>query len=566
MKASHLALGTLGAFVAWSLITKAKAKASAIAKPPALGDYIDPYALGMGCTMDLGCLAGTGCYGDSGLGCGDGVGCMEGMDGLGRFSLRKAVQKVTAPVQHVLKRVSAPVVKQVKKDLKRVAAPVVKQLKRDAAFVQKSLKRDLAVATFKPLRKKGGGSGGSDAGGEQVVYQDADGNVISEAQYNALVNAQTTSDPNQAVLPNPDQQSISYSDADAESLPMPDSFDDQGTAVQDDPMTAMESGDAGGGQSYQDDAYLQLLANQTASEDQGAQDIYDQPTAPIAYQRPTAPSFDNDDQSQDSGEDPAFSSDDVAAPADPDVAFIGTEIQGNTMDDPYAVRDDWSMDGLGALADRQTGRRLAVVRRRPGRRLEATPLHADRHGQVYAYQGGTLHHLGHVDGLAGAEGLGFSLFGRSFGQIRNKVVKAERRAHDVFDPVAMGYKQLTKNEKWYRRYRRADKAATPYLLIAGGTALSVATLGAGSAAGAVAIASGVAEIGAQAYADKKRSDANRAYDAAGGDAGAQAAIDEAALQSAGHSAVYGDSFPDASGAGYEHADDNDLLTIGEVLP
>lgn len=559
MKASHLALGTLGAFVAYSLISKGAAKAQQIAKRPAgLNDYVDPYSLGLGCTESLaGCLAGTGCYeGMAGVGCDDGVGCLADADGLG-FSLRHVLKQVTSPVVKQLKKVSAPVVKQLKKDVRRVAAPVVKNLKRDLSIVKKGVKRDMGVLTFQPLRKKGGGGG--NASGAETVYQDENGNTISQAQYDAQMAQQ--------VLPSPQpaEGSISYQDAPADDGLVDDAaLLDQTAPIADD--TQLPTGDGQGQPDYQDDALLQQIADQSSGDQGSDGEVYDAPQpVPGRHYARSAPAAPVDDAGEVDG-DPSFYADEVAAPNDPDIAFVGTEVQGNTVDDPYAVRDDWSMGGLGALHDRRTGRPVVVARRRPGNRLEVTKLHADRHGNVFGYGGATLHRLGHVDGLAGAEGLGFSLFGRSFGQIRNKVVKVERKAHDVFDPVAIGYKKLSQNPTWYKRYRRADKAATPYLLIAGGTALSVATLGAGSAAGAVAIASGVAELGAQAYADKKKQDARHAYNEAGGDAGPQPQVDAAALQSAGESSVYGDTIPSGSGDLVPEDSSDGLLSIGEMFP
>jgi hypothetical protein len=186
MKRSTLITVGIGGFIAYSLLSKANAKVAQLKRPlppGALDGFVDPYTLGLGavgCVDGLGCNDGVGCMGVGcleGLGC-DGMGDMGDMDGLGRFSFKKAVSKITAPVTKQLKKVAAPVVKQLKKDvkvLKKVAAPVTKQLKKDANFIKKSLKRDLAVATFKPLRgrKGGGGEPSSDISPDgQIIYQD----------------------------------------------------------------------------------------------------------------------------------------------------------------------------------------------------------------------------------------------------------------------------------------------------------------------------------------------------------------------------------------------------------
>ncbi len=223
---------------------------------------------------------------------------------------------------------------------------------------------------------------------------------------------------------------------------------------------------------------------------------------------------------------------------------------------------NWGKGGLGHLTSRETGNRLFVIRQL-GDYVDSVPLKADRDGKVYADIGGSLGCLGCVDDLAGAEGLGFKLFGRTWGEARKNVdtIAKDIAAHAT--PSGALYKYVKeKQPKLFREYRREAKTATPYILIAGGTVLTVATLGAGSAAGAAAIAGGVAELGAQGYKDYS------AHETAKDVEKAQHALDEqVALEAAGSSAVREDqTIPFFSAdwwMGDVDPDQTSLLTVGE---
>ncbi len=94
------------------------------------------------------------------------------------------------------------------------------------------------------------------------------------------------------------------------------------------------------------------------------------------------------------------------------MAPIGPDETGSLGDLTFA-------DGSGVM---HLARPLSSVRNIGGRRvgLGSAPLKVDAKGKVYIYQGASLKHLGHVDDFAGA-GLGFSLFGRSWGQVGQNV-------------------------------------------------------------------------------------------------------------------------------------------------
>jgi hypothetical protein len=217
---------------------------------------------------------------------------------------------------------------------------------------------------------------------------------------------------------------------------------------------------------------------------------------------------------------------------------------------------------------------MYIVQRHPGRKPSATPIKADGRGNLYAWKGSQRHHLGCIDGLCGIEGLGMELFGRTYGQIRNNVDTTAKDIASKISPSAATYKYVKQSHPTvFHKYRKTQAKAAPYELIVGGTALTVVTYGAGSAAGVAAIAAGTAELAAQGYHDYKVHEApvdsplSAEYDPAQLQRDAdQKAIDDAALQSAGESAVASDSMAtmnDDTTTG--ETDDDSLLTIGEQL-
>lgn len=225
---------------------------------------------------------------------------------------------------------------------------------------------------------------------------------------------------------------------------------------------------------------------------------------------------------------------------------------------------DWGKGGLGHLTSRQSGNRLHVLRAL-GNQVEAIPLKADKDGNVYAAIGGSLGCLGCIDDLAGADGLGFKLFGRTWGEVRENTANIAKDVAGHVTPSGALYKYIKgHNPKTYKEFHREVKSATPYALIVGGTALTVVSLGTGSAAGAAAIAGGVAELAAQGYKDKVQHDLKQDAEKAAND------YDEAvALQSAGSSAVREDRMNPVFSWGWwvgdVDPDQRSLLTVGEQV-
>ncbi len=257
-------------------------------------------------------------------------------------------------------------------------------------------------------------------------------------------------------------------------------------------------------------------------------------------------------------------SDDVQA-WQPDVPVkqpVVVEQETGTGGGLFKWLNKWGLGGLGHLTSRETGNRMFVLRQL-GDYVEALPLKADRDGKVYVNIGGGMGCLGCVDDIAGAEGLGFKLFGRTWGEVRSNVDTIAKDIASKVAPSAALYKYVKeKHPKVFKEYRREEHTATPYALIAGGTVLTVVSLGAGSAAGVAAIASGVAELGAQGYTDYAKHQANVQSERA------QNAVDEAtALESAGSSAVASnDTVPWFSAdwwMGDVDPEQNSLLTVGE---
>ncbi len=197
---------------------------------------------------------------------------------------------------------------------------------------------------------------------------------------------------------------------------------------------------------------------------------------------------------------------------------------GNTI--AYFDGSAAPMSGLGFLTSRASGRPLVVathkhvqgrspiVNRRPY--VQVKPIMADKVGNLFHYDGAQLKGLGHVDDLAGQAGLGFSLFGRSWGTIAKTVIKREKAAHNLFDPVAVAYKWTTKHPKYYAKWRRNEKIVTPYVAIAGAAVATVYTGGAAAPTIAVAVAD-LAAQGAKDYeknvAARKARAAQEGYDA-----------------------------------------------------
>lgn len=656
----HLPLLALGGLVAWALINKAKTAV----QPAALqGLHVrDPSMAGVGCEGNaLGCtpsmvaaLAGIGCD-VSGLGC-DNLSGNNSSDhdaggddeptyvaGLG-FSLKKAVSKITKPISKVLAPVTAPLAKVVDK----IVAPLPKPLQKIAkvaisASIAPAIGPMAGPAT--PIFMKdiasgganisnplshifggGGSSGGSNGplipAGATVqvappptIYEDANGNIITQDQYNQLIaqaNMSQYGTPDYTLNSGGDASSTAMNAVDASQLDSSDydltSYDD-GSNYFDQSQDFSGSGYGSTGPNYTDPASLTadqlqqglvtgdgydtvpdydtlmaqnaqgvdtLQTSDAVLADQYSPYGVDQSTF-VGYGVPYGPQPASVPYGFDSSNGYQYAS--VAAPAYAngynDPGSYGSDVDDSGYSDfpDNYVRWDGG-DALGDLYDRRTNRSMYIVNRSPGKKPVATPIKADGKGNLYAWKGTQRHFLGCVDGLCGVEGLGFELFGRTYGQLRNNVDTTAKDIASKISPSAATYKYVKQSHPaLFHKYRKTQVKAAPYELIAGGTALSVVTLGTGSAAGAVAIAAGAAELAAQGYHDYEQHKApvdsplSTEYDPAGLQRDAdQQAIDEAALQSAGDSAVASDrSATQNADMTTGDTDDDSLLTIGEQL-
>jgi hypothetical protein len=137
-------------------------------------------------------------------------------------------------------------------------------------------------------------------------------------------------------------------------------------------------------------------------------------------------------------------------------------------------------------------------------------LKADKNGMVYAKNGGSMHRVGPLAKLAKALGLGCDCFGRDMGvsglggflDFLKKSEKTAKKVASYTTPSGFAAAQFKKRDpKLYKETTKVLGQSKPYVMIAGGTALTVLSVGAASPAGVAMIAGGVASLGAQAYGD-----------------------------------------------------------------
>ncbi len=149
------------------------------------------------------------------------------------------------------------------------------------------------------------------------------------------------------------------------------------------------------------------------------------------------------------------------------------------------------------------------------------PILADNKGNLFVTKGGSMHRIGSIDDLCdGQSGMGCASFGRDMGMglaggfksFLKKVEPVAKKVASRVTPSGFLYSRLQKSPTLYKEYRKAVHTATPYALIVGGAVATVATVGIASPVGVAAIAGGVAELGAQAYADNKEHEAQNHYD------------------------------------------------------
>ncbi len=562
-----------------------------------------------------------------------------GDDGLG-FSLKKSIKKVFKAPTQVLKKITAPVKKVVAKvnkaagaQLKKVAnlvkrdiSKVTTQARRDLKNIVAPVKRDFSNAltllrSTDPLFKKLAPLKPQELHDEEsgeVEYLDANGNHITEAEYNQqqaeadaydqMIAAMEATAPGEVQFE--ESSGLYWSQDGAGNWYQ---WDDASKTWKQDAGTVVTDPEQTGGDSYQEeaaapgdslpdgvfyDAGTQLYWTQ---DDSGAWYYFDQGTGqfikdadPDTEQAP-AYSADNDQEqayldqiaAQESGagqdvegfwdegtqlywyQDPDGSWwwwADAVQEWQPDAPIKPTVAEKENGNGGHFLKwlFDWKEEGLGNLTLKASGNQMYLLRQL-GNSVEEIPLKADKHGKVYATIGGGLGCLGCVDDLAGAEGLGFKLFGRTWGKVYHNV---DNIAKDVASKTTVSgavYKYVKKNDPTvYKAFHKTVHDGMPYVLIAAGTALTVASVGTATPAGAALIAAGVAEAGAQGYSDYVKHESDKAIEKANDD------YDEAvALESAGRSAVNADyTTPYYSldwWMGNVDPDQRSLLTVGEQV-
>lgn len=523
-------------------------------------------------------------------------------DGLGfslKKKLKKAAKKVSAPVKKMVKTVQKVAIKMPMKALKKSSQIV----KRDFTKATKPLVRDFkkgAKLMKTDFRKAGQLFGGkkkapsADVSPEgDVEYYDADGNRITQAQYDQLMSEANQSPP--LIAPNYSDQQDQPTQTDDDFFLMPD--DIPGDAVQSDmPSMSYDEGetdatyfennygtdgaesDVVSAMSYGDNA-REAWGSADGDVPYGGADLWMQQLGPYGMPGdPFAPQFLPEyvqDGSLDAFAVQQTSDNSLIMPVrEPAVPFTGDEYavfyeeeadqsgggygyaepgHGAASNyayafDPSEYDDNWGLEGLGAVVNRTTKKKM-VLGNKAAMRMSSygyflpvpgnkpMPILADRQGSIYVANGGGMHRLGCIDDLAGVAGYGRAMFSRKvrakpkgkpnrstfggykkntglngWGDFFKKAEKVSKKVASRTTPSGFLYERMKKNPKLYREYRTVAKQAMPYVMIAGGTALSVVSVGAASPAGAAMIAGGVASLGAQAYGDVKMDHAEKKLD------------------------------------------------------
>lgn len=631
----------VGGYIAKSLIdgaNKAMAQNVRVTKNATVRNPLASTLAGLGCAPSM-----------NGLGCGmamNGLGCAPSLNGLGDDGLgglkkffkkpQEVLKKIIAPANKIVKKINAPIktaiskvntqIKQdisrvnaqIKRDFANVSAPVIRDFTKAASLVKRDFSNAVALLRYyDPLVKKLFPYKQPDAVTGAMLYYDANGNEISEAEYNRLMveaekleremELMRASAGGNEIMFDPDTGLYWYLDpktnqwyqwdmsahhwfSDSVQITPPedegDDMIDEGNGggggggesqgdggdgtfdgslpdgVAFDDVTGLywwqdpESGawwysstadgeykleasssassqmetradEAGSyGQSvYEDAEYLERLANSRTSSSDEVEGTWDESTGKYWH--------------RDRDGDFWWWSDDIQA-WQPDGAVVPQVVE---QVNPYSREelgwDGWGVGSLGHLANVHTGNRLYVMRAL-GNGVETSPVLADKYGKIFTANGGGMHALGDVDDIAGEEGLGFKVFGRSYGQIRDNVEKVAKDVAGHVTPSGAIYSYIKKNNpNIYKSWHKGVKDTSPYLLIVGGTVLSVASYGAASPAGAAMIAAGVAQAGAQGYSDYAKREAQKDADQSQKDYDAEQArqIEQAALQSAETSAT-----------------------------
>lgn len=470
----------------------------------------------------------------------------------------------------------------VKHDFTKAAGMVQSDFTRGAA----QMKRDFQGAGAMFGKKKKPSKQMESTGG--TIYMDENGNEITEAQYNALM-AQYESeyfqtpgfvpdDPNAYSTYGADQFNV-----DSPTYSMDQVYADWFAQNENQPGTdgQQDLDVLAYAQSYADETGF---ADGTVPYTGGQ--MWDMPTGydfdplaavylPEELQRETWDAYASDMTSGDSLIMPAgepstpFSADELyIGYEDPDAWSRGAawspEPSGHGYGNPYqggmempgywqdygGFDWNWENDGLGELVIRPGAHRgnmspavLSMIKsqRKPNSygyfmrpiRERPTVFKADKRGMVYAKNGGSLHRVGPLNKLAKALGLGCADFGRDMGDglggfldFLKKSEKVAKKVSSYTTPSGFAASQFKKrHRKQYKETTKVLGHAKPYIMIAGGTALTVASVGALSPAGVAMIAGGVASLGAQAYGDIATREAEKDLDKAIERDRLQAAID-----------------------------------------
>lgn len=557
----RIALLGVGAYVVASLL-KATAKASPSFAPRGMQGYsplmqgYDPLAEAIGCV--------NGSFQE------------QGLAGFGS-KLKKAVKKKTKklisvakkPLQ-VVKRDVKKVAAQVKRDVKNVTKPVVRDFTKAAKLVKTDFSR---AGSLFGGKKKAPSKQMQSTGG--TIYLDENGNEITQAQYDALM-AQYNAEYYQTPGFVPEDPNTTFG-ADQFNTDSPTFTMDQ-VAADYFGQSQEEPGGSGFNdmdvlaysQGYADETgFADGTVPYTGS------DLWEMPTGydydPLAAfylpQDVQEDTFDVYGGDMTSGNSMIMPVGDPSTPFSADELWIGyddpdawsrggawsPEPSGHGYGNPYeggmqmpgywenygGFDWDWQNDGLGDLVLKPGAHRNAspaVVsmlksQMKPNtygyfmrpERIKPTTFQADKKGMVYARNGGTMHRVGPLTKFARALGLGCADFGRDMGvsglggflDFLKKSEKTAKKVAQYTTPSGYAAAHFKKHDrKHYKETTKALNVAKPYALIAGGTALTVLSVGAASPAGVAMIAGGVASLGAQAYSDVATREAEKDLDAA----------------------------------------------------
>jgi hypothetical protein len=564
-----LALFGVGAYVVASLL-KAASKAAPSFAPRGMDGYsplmsgYDPLAEAIGCV--------NGSFQEQGL---EGFGSK--LKKAAKKVTKKVTSVAKKPVQ-LVKRDVKKVAAQAKRDVKNATKPLVRDFRKAGALVKAdftrgaaAMKRDFqgAGALFGGGKKKPSKQMQSTGG---TIYLDENGNQITEAQYNALMAQYEQEyagyDPSaaygadQSNVDSPtysmDQVAADYF-AQQQEEPGGSGFDDMDVLAYSQSF-ADDTGFADGTVPYTGD-YLWDMPTGYDYDPLAAfylpQDIQDQ-----TFDVYGASMTDGDNLIMPAGEPSTpFSADELwIGYEDPDAWSRGgkwsPEPSGHGYGNPYeggmrmpgywqdygGFDWDWQNDGLGDLVLKPGAHKNVspavlsmlrsqekpntygyFLRNQPGKTSPPIIFKADKKGMVYAKNGGSLHRVGPLAKLAKALGLGCADFGRDMGvsglggflDFLKKSEKVAKKVASYTTPSGYAAAHFKKHDrKHYKQTTKVLGQAKPYALIAGGTALTVLSVGAASPAGVAMIAGGVASLGAQAYSDVATYEAEKDLEAA----------------------------------------------------